>query len=156
MSAHGKIQLYFIKRGSTTTSRYYIEHIIEHFIKYDIPRLFPGDTRKKMVLHQDSAPGHLTKDTITHMKKNHIHVITLEEWLSESPDAAPMDYSIWGIMKERVRKHKVSTLKGPKNAIKVEWENLEQDVIDNALKSWAKRCRLIYYAHGSHIEHLLQ
>ena len=43
-----------------------------------------------------------------------------------------------------------------KTAIKVEWENLEQDIIDNALKSWAKRCRLIYYAHGSHIEHLLQ
>ncbi|CAF4900661.1 unnamed protein product, partial [Rotaria socialis] len=72
------------------------------------------------------------------------------------PDAAPMDYSIWGIMKERVRKHKVSTLKGLKNAINVEWENLEQEIIDNALESWAKRCRLIYYAHGSDIEHLLQ
>ena len=38
-------------------------------------------------------------------------------------------------MKERVRQHKLSTLKGLKNTIKVEWENLEQDIIDNALKS---------------------
>ena len=109
-----------------------------------------------MVLHQDSAPGHVAKNTISYMKEHNINVIMPHEWLPKSPDAAPMDYSIWGVMKERVRKHKVSTLKGLKNAIKVEWENLEQDIIDNALKSWAKRCRLIYYAHGSHIEHLLQ
>ena len=80
----------------------------------------------------------------------------LHGWLPKSRDAAPMDYSIWSVMKERVRKHKVSTLKRLKNAIKVKWENVEQDIIDNALKSWAKRCRLIYYAHGSHIEHRLQ
>ena len=48
------------------------------------------------------------------------------------------------------------TLKGLNNAIKVEWENLEQNLIDNALKCWAKHFRLIYYAHGSHIEHRLQ
>ena len=37
-----------------------------------------------------------------------------------------MDYSIWGVMKERVRRHKVSTLKGLKNAIKVEWKTLSK------------------------------
>ncbi|CAF4489165.1 unnamed protein product [Rotaria sp. Silwood2] len=30
----------------------------EPFIKYVIPRLSPGDTRMKMILHQDSVPGH--------------------------------------------------------------------------------------------------
>ena len=64
-----------------------------------------------------------------------------------------MDYSIWIVMKERVRRHKASTLKGLKNAIKVEWGDLELDLIDNTLKYWAKRCRLIYYAHRSHIEY---
>ena len=156
VSAHGKTQLRFIEHGSTITSRYYIEHIIEPFIKYDIPRLFPGDEQKKMILHQDSAPGHVAKKTITYMKEHNIQVITPDEWLPKSPDAAPMDYSIWGIMKERVQKHKVSTLNGLKNVLKQEWENLEQNVINNALANWAKRCRLIYYAHGSHIEHLLQ
>ncbi|CAF4166284.1 unnamed protein product [Rotaria sordida] len=156
VSAHGKTQLHFIEYGSTITSKYYIEHIIEPFIKYDIPRLFPGDARKIMILHQDSAPGHVAKVTLSYMKEHNIQVIAPHEWLPKSPDAAPMDYSIWGIMKERVRKHKVSTLNGLKNAIKQEWENLEQAVIDNVLENWSKCCRLIYYAHGSHIEHLLQ
>jgi len=109
-----------------------------------------------MVLHRDNAPVPKAKGTLAYLKEQKIPVITLEEWLSKSPDATPVDYSIWGILKERVRKHKVSTLNGLKNAVKQEWENLEQDVINHALKSWLKRCRLIYYAHGSHIEHLLQ
>ena len=156
VSSHGKTQVYFIEHGATITSKYYIEHIIEPLVKYDILQLFPGDMQKRMVLHQDSAPGHVAKNTISYMKEHNINVIMPHEWLPKSPDAAPMDYSILGVMKERVRKHKVSTLKGLKNAIKVEWESLEQDIIDNALKSWEKRCRLIYYAHGAHIEHLLQ
>ena len=50
-------------------------------------------------------------------------------------------------MKEQVRKHKMSTVKELKNATKVELENLEQDLFDNALKCWTTRCRLIYYPH---------
>ena len=57
---------------------------------------------------------------------------------------------------KRASTKSVSTLKGLKNAIKVEWENLKQFIIDNALKYWTKHCRLIYYAHGSSFEHLLQ
>lgn len=154
--ASGKTQLHFIEQGATITSEYYIEHILQPFIKHDVPRLFPGNKIKEMVLHHDNAPGHKAKQTLAYMKENKIRVITPEEWLPKSPDAAPMDYSIWGILKERVRKHKVSTLNGLKNAIKQEWKNLEQGIIDRALKNWPKRCRLIYYAQGSHIEHLLQ
>ena len=37
ISSHGKMQVYFIEHGATITSKYYIEHIIEPLIKYDIP-----------------------------------------------------------------------------------------------------------------------
>jgi hypothetical protein len=156
VSARGKTRLHFMERGSTINSRYYIDQILKPFIEFDIPRLFPGDERKKLVFHQDSAPGHAAKQTIAFLKEQKVQVVTPDEWLPKSPDAAPMDYSIWGILKDRVRKHKVSTLNGLKNAIKQEWENLEQNVIEQVLETWPKRCRLIYYAHGSHIEHLLQ
>ncbi|CAF3817942.1 unnamed protein product [Rotaria sp. Silwood1] len=79
VSTHGKTQLHFVEHGSTITSRYYIEHIIEPFIKYDIPRLFPGDTQKKMILHQDNAPGHAGKGTLSCMKEKKIQVITPTE-----------------------------------------------------------------------------
>jgi hypothetical protein len=100
VSARGKTQLRFVEQGATITSKYYIHHIIEPFIKNDVPRLFPGDQAKEMILHQDSAPGHKAKDTLTYLKEHKIQVITPEEWLPKSPDAAPMDYSIWGILKQ--------------------------------------------------------
>ncbi|CAM4898398.1 unnamed protein product [Rotaria socialis] len=79
VSTHCKSQLHFAEHGSTITSRYYIDHIIEPFIKYDNPRLFAGDTQKKMTLHQDSAPGHATKVTLSYMKEKKIQVITPTE-----------------------------------------------------------------------------
>ena len=86
-----------------------MEHIIQLLITYNMPHLFPDDIQKKMALHQDSAPsGHVEKDTMSFMKEHNINV---HEWLPKSPYSAPMDYSIWDIMKERVRKHKMSTLK---------------------------------------------
>ena len=55
-----------------------------------------------MVLHQDNAPSHFAKDKISYMKGHNINIIIPHEWLPNSPDAAPMDYLIWSVMKERV------------------------------------------------------
>ena len=75
VSSHGKTQVYFIEHGATITSNHYIEHIMEPLIKYDIPHLIPGNTQQKMVVHQDSAPGHVAKGTISFMKEHNINVI---------------------------------------------------------------------------------
>ena len=79
VSSHGKTQVYFIEHGATITNKYYIEHIIESLIKYDILQLFRGDMQKRMVLHQDSAPGHVAKGTISYMKEHNINVIIPHE-----------------------------------------------------------------------------
>ena len=94
VSSHGKTQVYFIEHGAAITSNYYIEHIIESLIKYDIPHLFPGDIQKEMMLHQDYAPDHVAKDTMSFMKEHNINVIMSHEWLPKSPNTAPMNYSI--------------------------------------------------------------
>ncbi|CAF3598843.1 unnamed protein product [Rotaria socialis] len=86
---------------TTDEAWFYLDSSQEPLIEYDIPRLFPGDMQKKMVLHQDSAPGHVTKYTSSYMKEHNINVIMPLDWLPTSSDAAAMDYSIWAIMKER-------------------------------------------------------
>ncbi|CAF4310124.1 unnamed protein product, partial [Rotaria magnacalcarata] len=75
VSSHGKTQVYFIEHGATIANKYYIEHIIEPLIEYDIPRLFSDDMQKKRMLHQDSVPGNVTKYTISNMKEHNINVI---------------------------------------------------------------------------------
>ena len=76
--------------------------------------------------------------------------------MPKSPDAAPMDFAIWGILKKRLQKRKKYSLECLKRALKDEWQKLDQAVINKTLESWPKRCRLIYNLHGSQIEHLLQ
>ena len=39
VSSHGKTHVYFIKRGTTISIKYCIEHFLEPLIKYDIPHL---------------------------------------------------------------------------------------------------------------------
>ena len=75
--------------------------------------------------------------------------------MPKSPDAAPMDFGIWGILKRRLQKRNINTLLGLKRALKDEWNKLHQKTINKTLESWPKRCKLIYRCHGSHIEHLI-
>ena len=58
--------------------------------------------------------------------------------MPKSPDAAPMDFAIWGILKRRLQKRKIYTLAGLKQAQRDEWRKLEQLVINKTLESWPK------------------
>lgn len=76
--------------------------------------------------------------------------------MQKSPDAASMDFGIRGILKRRLLKRKVNTLRDLQIAFKYEWQKLDQQIINKTVESWPKGCSLIYSCHGSHIEHLLQ
>jgi hypothetical protein len=67
--------------------------------------------------------------------------------MQKSLDAAPMDFGIWGILKRQLQKRKIYTLRGLKIALKKEWQNLEQNIINKTLARWLRRYRMIYYAH---------
>lgn len=153
--SRGKTSLHFIDRKTKVNAHYYVDNVLKPFLRKDLPRLFPGE-EKKMIFHQDSASSHTARHTLDFLKQKGVNFITPAEWMPKSPDAAPMDFSIWGILKRRLQKHKLRTLKGLKAALKKEWKDLSQSTINKALNTWPRRCRLIYYAHGSQIEHLMQ
>ena len=129
--------------------------MLKPFLDNDVPRLFPDDP-ESMVFHQDSASSYTARATIKFLKNNNVNFIEKEEWMPKSPDAAPMDFGIWGILKRHLQKRNVNTLLGLKRALKDEWNKLDQKTINKTLESWPNRCKLIYRCHGSHIEHLIQ
>ncbi|GBM65708.1 hypothetical protein AVEN_151271-1 [Araneus ventricosus] len=75
-----------------------------------------------------------------------------QQWMPNSPDAAPCDYFLWGYLKNKLNKRRVSTLRCLQKAIREEVKKIHQEMILKALKSWPKRCKQIYYAEGRHIE----
>lgn len=72
--------------------------------------------------------------------------------MPNSPDCSPCDYFLWGYLKNRLRRLKITTIGGLKKALEREYLNVPQEMINNAMKSWSKRCRRIYYARGHQIE----
>jgi hypothetical protein len=111
---------------------------------------------KAMTFHQDNAFSYTSRRTLSFLKDHQINFITLEEWMSKSSDAAPMDFGIWGVLKRRLQKRQKNTLVGLKRALKDKWRKLDQETRNKTLKSWPKRCRMIENCHGSYIKHLLQ
>lgn len=149
ISANGKTNLHFIEPGAKINSDYYINNVLKKFIVRDARRLYPnGD----WILHQDSAPSHASKKTIQFLRSNNIKFITKEEWIPKSPDAAPMDYHVWGYLKRQLWKYKIKDTAGLKRALKREWKNIPQEQINKALEDWPRRVLNIYKNKGRHIE----
>ncbi|GBL72824.1 hypothetical protein AVEN_128029-1 [Araneus ventricosus] len=112
-------------------------------------RFYPnGDA----VFHQDSAPSHASRVTQKFLMDQQVQFLSPQQWMPNSPDSAPCDYFLWGHLKDKVNKRRVSTLRGLQNAIRKEVKKIPQEMILRSLKSCPKHCRQIYYAEGEHIE----
>ena len=148
ISAAGKTGLYFVDPGAKINSQYYISNILKRFLARDAKRLYPdGD----YVFHQDSAPAHVSKVTRDFMEGK-MQFLTKEQAMAKSPDAAPMDYFVWGWMKSQMKKIVVRDMAELKNAIRLVWRRLPQGMIDRALESWPKRVLAIRVARGHQME----
>ena len=93
-------------------------------------------------LRFESLSSHTARMTIQFLKKINVNFIDKEKWLPKSPGAAPMDFGIWGILKRCLQKRNANTLLGLKQALKDEWNKLDQKTINKTLESWPKRCKL--------------
>jgi len=64
-------------------------------------------------------------------------------------------YKIWGIMQDRVYACKITSVEELKQRISDEWDKIDQQLIDYAIKDWCKRLAACVSARGGHIEHML-
>lgn len=149
ISAHGVSKPYFIEPGAKINAAYYQTKVLEPFFATDAKRLYPNGN---FIFHQDSAPSHKAKSTITWFRNHQIAFLEPEKWMPSSPDAAPCDYFLWGYLKRKLNETKPRSIAGLKRAIAETLQKVPQDMIDRALCAWPKRCREVYYARGYHIE----
>lgn len=148
ISARGKTRLHFIDPGAKINSQYYIDRVLKPFLVRDAKRLYPN---MDFIFHQDSAPSHMSKATAEFMEGK-IKVLAKEEWIPKSPDAAPMDYFVWGYLKRLLWAKKVKDMAGLKRALQKVWRELPQNLINKALEAWPKRVYKIFKAKGHQIE----
>ncbi|XP_074597265.1 uncharacterized protein LOC141852231 [Brevipalpus obovatus] len=153
ISWNGKTKLRFIQPGVKINSVYYINNVLKPFINEDLKKLYPDNDG---IFHQDSAPSHTSKRTLEFLRSSGINFIPPSMWTPKSPDNAPMDFSIWGYMERELKKHKVKTMIGLKKALTQIWDEIPENVVQNTLLAWPKRCHLIRKSRGGNIEQLLR
>jgi len=94
----GATQLHFLEPGVKVNGDYYRNTVLLNMLLLDIRSVF-GDY---YVLKQDGAPVHRPRDTVTTLQRETPEFIPPEMWPPNSPYLNPVDYSIWGMLQERV------------------------------------------------------
>ena len=77
-------------------------------------------------------------------------------WPPRSPDLTPMDFFLWGYVKEQLfRHHKPTTYDELKAAVREVFQSIPTDMLQRACRSVKKRIQLLQQENGGHFEHLL-
>ena len=111
-----------------------------------------GDT---CVFQQDSATTHRARDTVQLLQQETPEFIAPDLWPPNSPDLNPVDYRVWGLIKERVYKTAVRDTADLKRRLIETWSSILQTVIDEAIDEWGLRQRACVIAKRRHFEHSL-
>ena len=150
----GQSKVYFVDPEAKINKEYFVEHILTPMVTVDIPRLY-GKRAKDVTLHMDSAPAHTATYTTTWLADHNQKLIKKRDWPANSPDLAPMDYAVHGILKQILNERRPTTESGIKKVIIDVWDSFPLSIIRDSLASWKFRVELMKKAKGYQIEHLL-
>ena len=135
-----------MKKNIKINSKYYQEHILSPIFLDEIPSLYPQG-HQSVELHQDKASSHTSKSTVNFLKemeqKTLIKTIPFTDIPTKSPDASPMDFCAFGLLKSALSKRPLITLTGLWKAVQEEWDRIPLLTLQKALLSWKLQCRKI-------------
>jgi len=67
----------------------------------------------------------------------------------------PVDYSVWGILQEKVYKTRITEVDKLKQRLRTEWAQLDHIVIAAAIRQWHRHLSAYVKAGDGHFEHRL-
>lgn len=88
MSHHGLTKPIFVKPGAKINSDSNVNDVLKQLNFFATVLYLNG----YWIFHQDSAPSHTAKNTIAWLNENDIKFIRPDQWMPNSPDAAPCDF----------------------------------------------------------------
>ncbi|GAV06718.1 hypothetical protein RvY_16659 [Ramazzottius varieornatus] len=137
--------------SAKATAKYFVDKILSRMVKEDLPHLY-GRAAKEVTVHFDSAKSHAAKYTQNWMKVNHPRFVPYYHWMAKSPDVAPLDYAINGILKKYLADRKATTIPGLSKVIQDVRTNFDLRIIRKSLSSWQGRVQKMLDRKGDHVE----
>ncbi len=103
------------------------------------------------IQQQDSAPQHKVRKTQRWCLVNLKDFWSAQFWHTESPDANPLDYSIWSEMQRKAWRTSHRNVEKLKPPICTEWDNLEEAFIIKVCKRFRGRVEKKVNAEGGYV-----
>lgn len=155
-SYNGKLTLHRVDPKAKINSAYYQTNVLQPIYDHDIPRLYGADAQRVRI-HQDKASSHTSASTRQFLQRMEqetgIHAIPFTDIPVKSPDAAPMDFCAFGLLKRALGGRRPRTIAGLWKVCQEEWLKLDMVVLRKSLLQWKLRCRAIVAMRGNQIEH---
>jgi len=74
-------------------------------------------------------------------------------WPPNSPDLNPVDHKIWSVTQEKVYQSQIEDVDELRERKMAAWEELDQPIIDTAVRQCRSRLHACVKAKGDHFEH---
>lgn len=114
----------------------------------------PPDLKRDFIFQQDNAPIHTAKLAMAWFQQQAFKVM---EWPPNSPDMNPIKH-MWRVLKAALHKRypDTSTLRGGpekvrqvlEERLKIVWQDIGAEVLDNLVESMERRTAALYAAKG--------
>ena len=150
ISALGRTSIHFIEPGVKVNGQYYRDALLMQGLLPEI-----REFSEYFTFQQDGAPAHRARETVALLQAETPDFIPPTLWPPNSPDLNPVDYKIWSVMQEKVYRYRIHDVNELRNQILEAWDEMDQHVIDEAVKQWRVRLRACVNAKGGHFEHSL-
>lgn len=134
----------------------YLE-FLQNQIEHSINNL---QENENLIYQQDGAPAHNSRIVANYLNErygeNWLGTNGPIRWPARSPDLTPLDFSIWGYLKEKVYVSPPPSLEVLENRIRRAIESISEQHLRNLLTENIRRIMLCQEQGGQRIEHLIE
>lgn len=119
-----------------------------------VRKLYPADD---WIFVQDSAPSHRSNSTQEFLTNQTPSFVPADAWPPYSPDLNPLDYHVWGELRERVyanRSEPFASLNELEAAAIAAWKAIPLEHVQKSIDRFLTRLDLVTEREGGPIQHL--
>ena len=120
-----------------------------------LPVISQWEEFEHLTFQQDGAPPHYARTVRNFLDETFPEWIGRRgtiEWPARSPDMTPLDFFLWGYLKDRVFARSPRDIPQLKEIIKEEFDAIPQEMVRKACRSVVNRCQICIEIDGKQIK----
>ena len=133
------------------------EQIVRRFIR-ELKRR-QGVSIRQAWFQQDGATPHTSNFALTFLREVFGYRIISRraehEWAPHSPDLNPLDFFLWGYLKDRVYGNSPQTLDELKLSVETHTNRISLQMCRNVIANFNRRIAVCLKRKGAHFEHVI-